>query len=63
MISKFNETMELVRDSLDPMMLSFKQLNPSFHSQYLSARTIIHHPGTHPGKEEGEKYTPTETPK
>lgn len=60
---KFDEVMDLIRDSLDPMMLPFKQLNPSFHSQYISVRTIIHHPGTHPGKEEGEKDTPTETPK
>jgi len=60
---KFGEVMDLIRDSLDPMMLPFKQLNPSFYSQYLSVRTIIHHSGTHPGKEDDNKETPTETPK
>ena len=53
----------IIRDSLDPMILPFKQLNPSFYSQYLSVRTIIHHSGTHPGKEDDNKETPTETPK
>ena len=53
----------IIRDSLDPMMLPFKQLNPSFYSQYLSVRTIIYHPGTHTSKEEDDKDTPTETPK
>ena len=53
----------IIRDSLDPMMLPFKQLNPSFYSQYLSIRAIIYHPGTHTGKEEDNKETPTETPK
>ncbi len=60
---KFDESMDLIRDSLDPMMLPFKQLNPSFYSQYLSVRTIIHYPGTHPGKEEEDKETSTETSK
>jgi len=54
---KFGEVMDLIRDSLDPMMLPFKQLNPSFYSQYLSVRTIIHHSGTHLGKEEDNKET------
>jgi hypothetical protein len=45
------------------MMLPFKQLNPSFYSQYLSVRAVICHPGTHTGKEEDYKDTPTENSK
>jgi len=53
----------IIRDSLDPMILPFKQLNPSFYSQYLSVRAVICHPGTHTGKEEDYKDTPTENSK
>jgi hypothetical protein len=38
---KLKETATLLKETLDPMMLPFKNLNPSFHGEYLNARTII----------------------
>ena len=39
--ARITETNNLIKESLDPMMSTFKQANPSFHSEYLSARIII----------------------
>ena len=38
---KFDEANALIKETLDPMMLPFKNLNPSLHGEYLNARTII----------------------
>ncbi len=45
--TKIDETNTLIKSTLDPMMLPFKNLNPTFHGEYLNARTIIHSGGGH----------------
>ena len=39
--AKFDETNTLIKSTLDPMMLPFKNLNPTLHGEYLKARVII----------------------
>ena len=46
MKAKINATAALLRDQLDPMMLPFKNLQPSFYTGYLNARIIIDRTGT-----------------
>lgn len=48
MKAKIMETNLLIRESLDPLMLPFRQLNPSLHSKYISARTVIGRAATRP---------------
>ena len=45
--AKFDETNGLIKNTLDPMMLPFKNLNPTFHGEYLNARAIINLGGGH----------------
>jgi len=45
--AKFDETNTLIKSTLDPMMLPFKNLNPTFHGEYLNARTIMNLGGGH----------------
>ena len=39
--SKFDEGNDLIKNTLDPMMLPFKNLNPTLHGEYMNARAII----------------------
>ena len=39
--TKFDEGNDLIKNILDPMMLPFKNLNPTLHGEYLNARAII----------------------
>ena len=39
--TKFDEGNDLIKNTLDPMMLPFKNLNPTLHGEYLNARAII----------------------
>lgn len=45
--AKFSETNTFIKKTLDPMMLPFRNLNPSFYGEYLKARTIIGLGGGH----------------
>jgi len=39
--TKFDEGNDLIKNTLDPMMLPFKNLNPTLHGEYMNARAII----------------------
>ena len=39
--TKFDEGNDLLKNILDPMMLPFKNLNPTLHGEYMNARAII----------------------
>ena len=39
--TKFDEGNDLLKNTLDPMMLPFKNLNPTLHGEYMNARAII----------------------
>jgi len=54
--TKISETNALIRNTLDPLMLPYKTLNPTLHGQYLVARATINTAGSHPGKTDN---TPT----
>jgi hypothetical protein len=43
----FDETNSLIKTTIDPMMLPFKNLNPTFHGEYRNARAIIKLGGGH----------------
>ena len=43
----FDETNSLIKTTIDPMMLPFKNINSSFHGEYLNARAIIKLGGGH----------------
>lgn len=45
--SKFDETNTFIKSTLDPMMLPFKNLNPTFHGEYLNTRAIMNLGGGH----------------
>ena len=39
--TKFDKGNDLLKNTLDPMMLPFKNLNPTLHGEYMTARAII----------------------
>lgn len=43
---KLKETSVLLKETVDPMMLPFKTINPTFFGEYRIARTIIHRTAT-----------------
>ena len=51
--TKLKEAKALLKDHLDPMMLPFKTLNPTFYGQYENARQVIDTAASHPGEEAG----------
>jgi hypothetical protein len=53
--AKFDETNTLIKNTLDPMMLPFKNLNPTFHGEYLKARAIVNLGGGHTATQEDTK--------
>ena len=53
--SKFDEGNDLIKNTLDPMMLPFKNLNPTLHGEYMNARAIIDRRAT-------QTQTQTQTP-
>jgi hypothetical protein len=61
MKAKINATAALLRDQLDPMMLPFKNLQPSFYTGYLNARIIIDRTGTHASPAVKKEETKTAT--
>jgi len=61
MKAKIDATSALLRDQLDPMMLPFKNLNPSFYTGYLNARIVIDRTGTHAAPVVKKEETKTAT--
>ena len=53
--AKLSETSTLLSDTLDPLMLPFKTLNPTLHEGYVIARRTVDRAATH-----SDKPTPTE---
>jgi|GEM_PF-1132163 hypothetical protein len=53
--SKLSDNQELLKNKVDKLMLPFKTNNPSFYSEYQSARQILDLGGSH----SGSKDTPT----
>ena len=51
--AKIKEAKALLKDHLDPMMLPFKNLNPTFYGQYENARQVIDTAASHPGEDTG----------
>lgn len=45
---KLDESHNLIKDTLDPLMLPFKKINPTFYGEYLNTRLIIERAATHP---------------
>jgi hypothetical protein len=53
--ARLSETSALLNDTLDPLMLPFKTLNPTLHAEYTIARRTVDRAATH-----SDKPTPTE---
>lgn len=51
---KFKETTSLFKNTIDPMMLPFKTINPAFYGKYRNARVIIDRTATYSTANEGE---------
>ena len=49
--AKIKEAKALLKDHLDPMMLPFKTINPTFYGQYENARQVIDTAASHPGED------------
>ena len=47
---KLHEGKTLVKEKIDPMMLTFKVLNPSFYAEYVVASTIVDRAAGHGSK-------------
>lgn len=55
---KLHEGKTLVKEKIDPMMLTFKVLNPSFHAEYVVASTIVDRAAGHGSKGTGSGDVP-----
>ncbi|MDD4990922.1 MAG: hypothetical protein PHR83_01700 [Paludibacter sp.] len=46
--ARLHESYALIKDTLDPLMLPFKKINPTFYGEYEKTRIIISHAATRP---------------
>jgi len=60
---KLKEGKTLLKETIDAMMLPYKNLNPVFYGQYLDARSIVERAAGHATKEAASKDTATSTAK
>jgi hypothetical protein len=55
---KLNESHLLVKETLDPLMLPFKKINPTFYGEYQNTRIIVERAATHPKQDSKVTETP-----